>query len=89
MGRLSRATKGSSSRREVTFTRSRLMISVFEVVLKDSFLAKTSRRERFTMKERSRRRARRENSTNISLSPLFVIPATRLIFTKSSIFETH
>ena len=83
MGRLSRATKGSSSRREVTFTNSRLMISVFEVVLKDSFLAKTSRRERFTMKERRRRRTRRENSTNsnvFSLSPLFVVSSKTLAF---------
>ena len=83
MGRLSRAIKGSRNRREVTFTNSRLMISVFEVVLKDSFLAKTSKMERFTIKERRRRRKRRENSTNtniLSLSSLFVVSSKTLAF---------
>ena len=84
MGRLSKATKGSSSRREATFTNSRLIIRVFEVVLKDSFLANTNNRERFTRKERKRSRARRESSNNsdiFSLSTLFATPAIRLIFT--------
>ena len=83
MGRLSRATKGSNRRREGTFTKSRLMINVFEVVLKDSFLAKTRRRERFTMKEKRRRRARRKNSTNsniLSLTPLFPVSSKTLAF---------
>ena len=81
MGRLSKATNGSSRRREVTFTNSRLMINVFEVVLKDSFLAKTNSRERLTKKERRRIRARRVISRNIfSLLSKFSFSPTTVLF---------
>ena len=57
---VSKAARGRRRRVEDTLTSSRLMIRVLEVVLKDSFLAKTMRRERLTARERSMVRARME-----------------------------